>query len=243
MSRERILILTLACVQFTHVMDFMIIMPLGPQLMRVLQINPQQFGAIVSAYTLSAGVSGFFAAFFIDNFDRRKSLLVCYTFFMAGTLACGLAPGFGWLLAARIITGSFGGVLGTLVLSIIGDSVPLGRRSAAMGIVMAAFSAASVFGVPAGLFLSDMYDWHAPFFFLVVVGGFVWALVIFFVPSIKVEQAGLGSRDMQTPGLENLRGRISPLRPSSGFLSLVRTTWKLDWACDTTKAPLVEALP
>ena len=103
MSRERILILTLACVQFTHVIDFMIIMPLGPQLMRLLEINPQQFGAIVSAYTISAGVSGFFAAFFIDNYDRKKSLLVAYTFFLVGTVACGLAPGFIAIVASYLV--------------------------------------------------------------------------------------------------------------------------------------------
>ncbi len=199
MSRERVLILTLACVQFTHVMDFMIIMPLGPQLMRLLQIDPQQFGAIVSAYTISAGVSGFFAAFFIDNFDRKRSLIICYLCFLLGTLACGLAPGFGWLLSARIITGAFGGVLGTLVLSIVGDSVPLGKRSAAMGIIMAAFSAASVFGVPAGLFLSDIYDWHAPFFFLLAIGSTVWFMVFLFVPSIKMHMS-----TARSPGLSAL---------------------------------------
>jgi predicted MFS family arabinose efflux permease len=166
MSRELLLLLTLAAVQFTHIMDFMIMMPLGPQLMRVFEIDARNFGWLVSAYTLSAGVSGFLASFYIDRFDRRRAVLVVYTGFMLGTFACALAPTYGILLGSRILTGVFGGLIGTLVLAIVGDAVPFDRRGRAMGVVMLAFSAASVFGVPLGLYLANLYEWHAPFFLL-----------------------------------------------------------------------------
>lgn len=180
-KQERILLLTLASINFTNIMDFMIMMPLGPQLMRIFDITPQQFGLVVSAYTLSAGVSGFFAAFIVDRFDRKRFLQFLYAGFLLGTLACALAPTYGWLLAARIFTGLFGGVLGALVLSIVGDVIPFERRGQAMGMIMAAFSVASVFGVPFGLFIASHFSWHAPFLFLVICGlpvtYFVWRYV------------------------------------------------------------------
>ena len=181
---ERLLLITLAAINFTNIMDFMIMMPLGPQLMRLFDITPQQFGLVVSAYTLSAGASGFFAAFIVDRFDRKSFLQVLYTGFLLGTLACGLAPTYHFLLAARIFTGLFGGVMGALILSIVGDVVPFERRGQAMGMIMAAFSVASVFGVPFGLYIASMFSWHAPFFFLVICGFPIAIMIWKFIPNI-----------------------------------------------------------
>ncbi|WP_071887746.1 MFS transporter [Rufibacter sp. DG15C] len=164
--RESWLLFILAAIQFTHIMDFVIMMPLGPQLMRVFQISPREFGFLVSAYTFSAAISGFLSAFFIDRFDRKYALLALYLGFTLGTLACALAPTFGFLLVARVLAGAFGGVLGALVLSIIGDSIPEERRGAATGKVMAAFSIASIGGIPIGLYLASHASWHAPFYLL-----------------------------------------------------------------------------
>ena len=133
---ERSLVLVLAAIQFTHIMDFMIMMPLGPQLMRVMHISPQQFGLLVSAYTLTAAVAALAVAFYTDRFDRRKTLLFLYVGFVISTLLCGIAPGYGTLLAARAIAGAFGGVAGATVHSIIGDSVPEQRRGANADMIM-----------------------------------------------------------------------------------------------------------
>ena len=132
---ERSLLLLLAAVQFTHIMDFMILMPLGPQLMRELHIGPGHFSALVAAYTISSGVVGLLAAPFIDRFDRRKVLLLAYAGFTAGTLACALAQNATTLLAARALSGAFGGLSISMVMSIIGDVVPAERRAAGVGIV------------------------------------------------------------------------------------------------------------
>ncbi len=162
-SRERWLLLTIAGIQFTHILDFMIMMPLGPQFTRLFGISDAQFGLLVSAYTLSAGVSRLFAATYVDRFDRRNLLLWLYGLFALATLACGLAPGYGFLMGARIAAGVFGGVLSALAQTIVADVVPFERRGRAMGIVMSAFSVATVAGVPLGLWLASWLDWHATF--------------------------------------------------------------------------------
>lgn len=184
MSRELLLLITLAAVQFTHIMDFMIMMPLGPQLMRVFEIDVRNFGILVSAYTFSAGISGFLGSFYIDRFDRRRALLVVYTGFLLGTLACAIAPTYSILLGTRILTGVFGGLIGALVLAIVGDAIPFERRGRAMGIVMLAFSAASVLGVPSGLYLANLFEWHAPFYLLAGSGVLVLILCYATVPKL-----------------------------------------------------------
>jgi len=184
MPNEKRLLFVLAAIQFTNIVDFMIIMPLGPQLMRLFDITPRQFSMLVSAYTFTAGIIGFFGAFFIDRFDRRKALMVVYAGFVLGTLACALAPGYGAMITARMITGAFGGLLGALVLSVVGDAIPMERRASAMGLVTAAFSVASVFGVPFGLYIASVFSWHAPFLFLAVVGVFIWFGIWKWVPAM-----------------------------------------------------------
>lgn len=169
-SRERAVLLTLATVQFTSIVDFMVIMPLGPQLRRTLAINPAQFALIVSSYTISAGVAGFVASTVIDRFGRKSAFLSLYVGFLVGTLLCGLATTYPLLLAARVVTGAFGGVLGGMAMAIVGDVFPDARRGRATGILMSAFSLASIFGVPFGLYLGTRFDWHAPFLMLVALG-------------------------------------------------------------------------
>lgn len=183
--KERNLLLLLAAIQFTNILDFMIMMPLGPQLMRIFDISPSQFSSLVSAYTFSAGIVGFAAAFFIDRVARKQMLVVVYAGFVLGTLACAMSPGYWWLLASRIFTGAFGGMLGALVMSIVGDAIPLERRASAMGKIMAAFSAASVLGVPFSLYLASVTNWHAPFYFLVAAGVLIWIGILRFVPVLQ----------------------------------------------------------
>ncbi|WP_245652228.1 MFS transporter [Rufibacter tibetensis] len=166
-------------------MDFVIMMPLGPQLMRVFQISPREFGFLVSAYTFSAAFSGILSAFFIDRFDRKNALMALYLGFTLGTFACALAPTFSFLLIARILAGAFGGVLGALVLAIIGDSVPEERRGAATGKVMAAFSVASIGGIPIGLYLASHASWHAPFYLLTALSVLVLLLTWRILPPMR----------------------------------------------------------
>jgi predicted MFS family arabinose efflux permease len=163
---ERWLLLVLAAVQFTIVLDFLIIMPLGPQYMRVFAVTSGQFGLIVSAYAISAGISGIAAGFLLDRFDRRVSLLWLYVGFTIGTFLCASAPSYHLLVAARVVAGAFGGVAGALILAIIGDVIPDARRGAAMGMVMSSYSVASICGVPIGLALASDLNWHVPFFML-----------------------------------------------------------------------------
>ncbi|MCW5655452.1 MFS transporter [Hydrogenophaga sp.] len=163
-GRERWLLLTIAGIQFTHILDFMIMMPLGPQFTRLFGISDAQFGLLVSAYTLAAGASGLAAATYVDRFDRKRLLLALYVLFALSTLACGLAPGYGFLMAARVAAGMFGGVLSALSQTIVADVVPFERRGRAMGIVMSSFSFSSVAGVPISLFLASHLSWQAPFF-------------------------------------------------------------------------------
>ncbi len=190
-SKERFLLLTLAAINFTNIMDFMIMMPLGPQLMRIFDINTQQFGLVVSSYTFSAGFSGFCTAFFIDKFDRKRFLQVLYAGFLIGTLACGLAHTYELLMVARIFTGLFGGVLGAVILAIVGDVIPFERRGQAMGFVMAAFSIASVLGVPFGLRIANEFGWNTPFILLAVLALPVQFFIYKFVPNLSAHtQAG-----------------------------------------------------
>lgn len=184
-SKERILLITLAAINFTNIMDFMIMMPLGPQLMRIFNITTSEFGAVVSSYSISAGISGFLTAFIVDKFDRKRFLQILFAGFLVGTLACGLAPSYQTLMAARIFTGVFGGVLGAVILSIVGDVVPFERRGQAMAIIMAAFSVASVIGVPFGLRLANSFSWNAPFLFLAAFALPVQWLVYKYVPNLK----------------------------------------------------------
>ncbi len=182
---ERTLLLLLAAVQFTHILDFMVIMPLGEQLMRELAIGPGKFSHLVAAYTVSAGVVGLLAAPFMDRFDRRKVLLIAYAGFTVGTLACALSHTAGMLLISRAICGAFGGVSGATIMAIVGDIVPPQRRASGMGIIMTAFAVAAALGVPFGLFLAQKFRWEMPFFLVAGMGVIVWLLIYLILPPVR----------------------------------------------------------
>ncbi|MFT6880609.1 MAG: DHA1 family inner membrane transport protein [Psychromonas sp.] len=183
-SKEKLLLFVLACVNFTHIMDFMILMPLGPQLMDIFQIDAQQFGFMVASYGVAAAISGFSLAFFADRFDRKKVLLFAYVGFVLGTFACAISPSFYTLIASRTVAGMFGGMIGSQVLSIVADTFNYERRGQAMGVISAAFALASVIGVPGGLYLASLFSWHAPFFTVGGMGMIIIFLIWFLVPKI-----------------------------------------------------------
>ena len=185
MVREWAILLALGAVQFSHIIDFMILMPLGPQFMRLFGIGPTKFGFLVSVYTFSAAAVGFAAAFFIDRFDRKKALLVLYACFGATTLVAASSDSYGTLLAARALAGAFGGVLSAIVFAIVGDLFPEGRRGAALGAVMSAFSIAATVGVPISLYLANHFTWRAPYFFLAGLCVAVWSGVFWLLPRMR----------------------------------------------------------
>ena len=187
---EKSLLLLLAAVQFTHIMDFMIMMPLGPQLMRELSINTQQFGALISSFAVTAGVVGLAFAPFTDRFDRRTLLLICYAGFTVGTLACGLSNNYWTLLIARCVCGAFGGVSGATIMAIVSDVVPPERRARGMGIIMTAFSAAAALGVPAGLKVAQMWKWEGPFLIVAAVAAVVWIGLFRILPPVRSHLTG-----------------------------------------------------
>lgn len=182
---ERGLLLLLAAIQFTTIVDFLIIMPLGPQYMRVFGITPAEFGVIVSSYAISAGISGLAAGLVLDRFDRKRGLLAIYFGFSIGTLLCAMAPTYPLLVMARIVAGAFGGVAGGLILAIVGDVIPPERRGAAMGLVMSSFSLASVCGVPLGLVLASHLSWHVPFYVLGVLSLLILTFAARVLPVLR----------------------------------------------------------
>ncbi len=183
--RELFLLLLLASVQFTSIVDFMVVMPLGPQLMRTLQIVPAQFGWIVSSYTIAAGLAAILASSIMDRFGRKAAFLTLYAGFLVGTLLCGLASGYYALLSARVVTGMFGGILGGMAMAIVGDVFPEERRGRATGVLMSAFAAASVFGVPIGIYLGNTLGWNAPFLILAALGTPVFIVSLLAMPPLR----------------------------------------------------------
>jgi predicted MFS family arabinose efflux permease len=170
------IIALLAILQFTVVLDFIVLSPLGAQLMHVLHLTTSQFGMAVSVYAFSAGISGILAAGFADKFDRKKLLIFFYTGFITGTFLCGIAPDYSFLLVARIITGLFGGVLASISFAIITDLFRLQVRGRVMGYVQMAFASSQVMGVPVSLYFANRTGWHAPF--LLITGVSIVELLI-----------------------------------------------------------------
>jgi predicted MFS family arabinose efflux permease len=177
-SYQKFVVALLAFLQFTIILDFMILSPLGALLLQELHITTRQFGLVVSAYAFSAGAAGLLTAGFADRFDRKKLLLFFYAGFLLGTFCCGIAPSYGTLLAARIITGLFGGVIGSIAMAISADLFALEVRGRVMGIIQTAFAASQVMGIPIGLFLSNHWGWHAPFLLITAIGLVVGVVVV-----------------------------------------------------------------
>ncbi|MES2672883.1 MAG: MFS transporter [Pseudomonadota bacterium] len=183
--RERIMLYTLMALQFTMILDFMIMMPLSSQLMAVFAIQPGQFGLLVSSYSIAAGVSSLLASSLGDSFDRRHALLVSYAGLLIATLACAYANTYELLSAARIIAGFFGGVLSAITLALVGDIFPPHSRGKAMGVVMLGFPLAAVAGVPIGLFIANHYTWQTPFSALVIASIGVFAVAYKVIPNVR----------------------------------------------------------
>ena len=175
---QKVVVGMLAFLQFAVILDFMLMSPLGAVIMPSLGITPAQFGSVVSAYAFAAGVSGLLTAGFADRFDRKKLLLFFYTGFLAGTLWCGLAQSFESLLLARIVTGLFGGVIGSVVLAIATDLFAPQMRGRVMGFIQTAFAASQVLGIPFGIYLSNHWNWHVPFIALAALGLFGGLLIV-----------------------------------------------------------------
>ncbi len=162
-KQESRLLLTLAGIQFSHILDFMIMMPLGPILIHDFGISTHEFGLLVASYSFSAAFSGLLGATFVDRFERKRFLLIMFILFGIASLACALAPSYATLIIARAFAGAFGGVMGAMVQTIIGDVIPFERRARASGVVMSAFSVSTIAGVPISLWLANWFSWRAPF--------------------------------------------------------------------------------
>lgn len=175
---ERFVIVILALTVFTVVLDFMVLAPLGAQLLRILSISPAQFGLVVSAYAFSAGASGLLAAGFADRYDRKKLLLFFYSGFIIGTLLCGLANTYNLLLFARVFTGIFGGVISSISFAIITDLFIVEKRGRVMGFVQMSFGVSQVLGIPIGLYLAHQFDWHAPFISIVILSVIIFLIIL-----------------------------------------------------------------
>ena len=202
---ERKLLFLLGAVQFINVVDFMMVMPLGPDFAAALKIPTDRLGLVAGSYTAAAALAGMIGTLFLDRFDRRNALFVAMLGLVCGTAAGGLATGFGSMLAARVLAGAFGGPAAALTLSILTDTVPPARRGKALGAVMGAFAAASVLGVPAGLELARLGGWRAPFFGVAGMGVLLVTAVIWMMPPMHGHLRTLGQH--------------SPTRPIRAFLS------------------------
>ncbi len=194
---EKIILFLLAGLNFTHILDFMIMMPLGNYLIEDMGINGMQFSFLVGAYSISAFFSGLAISLVVDRYDRKKPLLFAYVGFLIGTIACGFAPNYEFLLTARIMAGLFGGIIGAQVFAIVADLFSYERRAQAMGIVMGGFAAASILGVPLSLYLTNLFkeDWHIPFLLIGGVGILLIPFVLKYIPNMKGHISKLNGED------------------------------------------------
>jgi predicted MFS family arabinose efflux permease len=183
---EKFVVALLAFLNFTVILDFMILSPLGAMLIPELHIGTAQFGEVVSGYAIAAGISGLLAAGFADRFDRKHLLLFFYTGFVLGTLLCALATSFRFLLLARIVTGVFGGVVGSVGMAIVADLFALHRRGRVMGLMQTAFAGAQVLGLPIGLYLANHFGWHSGFYFIVAIGVAVIAVIAVYLRPVAL---------------------------------------------------------
>lgn len=219
-ERERLLLLTLAGIQLAHIVDFMVMMPLGPILMRELGVGTHEFGLLVSSYTFTAAASGVLVASFIDRFERKRLLLAVLALFAVATLACALAPDFASLLVARGAAGAFGGVLGAMVQTMVGDLVPFERRGRASGTIMAAFSLSTIAGVPLSLWLANHFGWRFPFLLVAMLAAAFLALAWRLLPRLRGHLVAAGERAHPLAAMAAVLRDANHLR-ALGFLALV----------------------
>ncbi|MDD4928928.1 MAG: MFS transporter [Gallionella sp.] len=184
-KRERYLLLTLSGMQFSHILDFMIMMPLGPILIKEFGISTHEFGFLVASYSFSAALAGLLAATFVDKFERKRLLLIVFALFGLATLACGLSPSYATLLVARGLAGAFGGIMGAMVQTLVGDLIPFERRATASGIISASFSLSTVAGVPVSLWLANHFQWRAPFILIACTTVLFLIIGLKFLPDVR----------------------------------------------------------
>ena len=216
---QKFVILILAITMFTVVLDFMVMSPLGDILMKSLDIKPSHFGLAVSAYAFSAGISGLLTAGFADRYDRKKLLLFFYSGFIVGTMLCGIANTYPLLVGARIITGLFGGVIGSVAMAIVADLFDLQHRGRVMGYMQMGFGASQVLGIPIGLYLSNLWGWHAPFLWIGVMAIVVAMLIAF--------------------KLKPLTKHLAVQRDTSALTHLIHTVAKKDYRVGFTATALL----
>ena len=177
-SYQKLVIALLALTQFTVVLDFMVMSPLGDMLMKSMNLSTRQFGFAVSGYAFSAGISGMLTAGFADKFDRKKLLIFFYTGFIAGTLFCSITHSYPMLVAARITTGLFGGVIGSVSMAIVADLFAIEQRGRVMGFMQMGFGASQVLGIPIGLFIANQWGWQSPFVMIVFLAVIICITII-----------------------------------------------------------------
>lgn len=211
------IIILLTFLQFTIILDFMVLSPLGDYLMKELHLTPEQFGWVVSSYAISAGISSLLASGFTDRFDRKKLLLFFYAGFIIGTLFCGLAPTYEYLLIARVFTGIFGGVIGSIAFAIITDLFVMQVRGRVMGFVQMGFAASQILGIPIGLYFADRIGWHFPFFMIVGISIPVGILIMIYMKPVN---AHLSLQTGQNP-FQQLQRIVSTRRYLQGFAATV----------------------
>lgn len=187
---EKIVISILALTQFTVVLDFMVMSPLGDLLMKSMKLSPTQFGFAVASYALSAGLSGLLTAGFADRFDRKRLLLFFYVGFIIGTLLCGLTSSFFMLILARIVTGIFGGVIGSISMAIVADLFAFQQRGRVMGFMQMGFGASQVLGIPISLAISNIWGWQSPFFMIVGLASIIWIMIVIYLKPIAKHLEG-----------------------------------------------------
>lgn len=193
-AKEKMIIFILASVQFLHILDFVVLMPIGPMLMEQLSMTPAQFGSLVSSYNFSAGIIGIFFGLIADRFERKKLLIWCFIFFGIATILCGIAPNMQILFMARLLSGAFGGILNTIVFIIVTDLIPVERRGRAMGIILASFSITSIVGIPIGLIIAESFSWRHTFILIGVISLLVVLLAKMVLPIIPVTNTNINLR-------------------------------------------------
>ncbi len=214
-SYQKFVIFILAITQFSVILDFMVMSPLGAMIMKSMTLTPAQFGIAVSGYAFSAGISGLLTAGYADRFDRKKLLLFFYTGFIVGTFLCSIAPSYPMLLAARIVTGIFGGVIGSISLAIIADLFDIHHRGRVMGFVQMGFGASQVLGIPFSLYLANMWGWRVPFLMVVVLAAIVLVLIFIKLQPVTMHLANQTERS----AFNHLLNTFSKKNYRIGFLS------------------------
>ena len=213
---EKLVIFILAISQFTVILDFMVMSPLGDILIKSMDMEASSFGIVVSAYAFSAGISGMLTAGFADKYDRKKLLLFFYSGFIVGTICCGLANTFYALVAARIVTGLFGGVIGSISMAIITDLFALQKRGRVMGFVQMGFGASQVLGIPIGLYIANKMGWEAPFLF---IAGFAVLIALLIAFRLKPVNEHLKLQAQDHHAFKHLINTLRNKQYSIGFIA------------------------